>query len=279
MNESYIIAFTHGSSGRFAKYLLFNLLTGSLKELDICPVTNSTHKSDIGVYTGYRHIRENSDILNKGINNPDIWNFFKFDDPLEHPNAPKILATHVFPDFELIKQRLGPNVKIIIITLDAHDIKEVVVNDKVKNYYDVLTGNSRHTQNAEIMHELIKRYVRFLGKKYPATFVKEDIIEIGKSVAMVIMGHLLSNAIGNPVSDPDGDAKVARFLKLPEHIDYPKDQILFLPYSEISSATEDGYVWLNKLEKFTGKTANAVTKRSYEKYVNGRRKLLKEYRL
>ena len=36
---------------------------------------------------------------------------------------------------------------------------------------------------------------------------------------------------------------------------------------------------MNKLEKFTGKTANAVTKASYQKYVDGRNKLLKEYRL
>jgi hypothetical protein len=274
----YIIAFTQGSSGRFAKYLLYNLLTDASVELDPCPITNSTHSNDKEVYTGYRHIREDSELIAGGVNNPNIFKIFKFDDPLEDPDAPKILCGHVFPDFKLIKDRFGPDAKIIIITINPHDIKEVVVNDKVKNYYDILTGNSRHLHNPNVVHELLKRYERFLGKKYPGTYVKSDIIQIAKSVATENLGHFVNRLLGNPTKDTDCDYRIGQYLILPKDIDYPADQILFLPYSEIANYTDDGYVWLNKLEEFTGKKANAVTIESYQKYIDGRWKLLKEYR-
>ena len=278
MNESYTISFTQGSSGRFAKYLLYNLLTASSKSLDICPITNSTHNSDYDVYTGYSHIREDSTTLVNGINNPGIWNVFKFDDPMQDPNAPRILAGHVFPDFKLIRDRMGPDVKIIIVTIDPHDVKEVVVNDKVKNYYDLLTGKSRHLHNSSIVQELIQRYERFLGKRYPGMYVKEDIIEIAKALASEHMGHFLNKALGNPTKDTDGDNRIGKYLILPKDIDYPQDQILLLPYSEIADHVKGEYLWLTRLENFTGKKANAATKDSYQKYINGRTKLIKEYR-
>jgi hypothetical protein len=277
-NEPYIITFTQGSSGRFAKYLLYNLLTDASNELNICPITNSTHSSDKGLYTGYKHIREDSAELKRGINNPNIWNIFKFDDILEEPDAPRILCNHVFPDFKLIKDRLGPDVKIIIITLDPNDIKEVVTNDKVKNYYDVLTGQSINAGNPDILQELIVRYERFLGKTYPGFYVKNDIIEIAKGLTLKHMEDFLNKVLGNTINDIEFKTRITPYLMLPKDIDYPMDQILFLPYSEIGNCTDDGYVWLNKLEKFTGKTANAVTKDYYQKYVDGRRTLLKEYR-
>lgn len=279
MNDSYIIAFTQGSSGRFVKYLLYNLLTGSSDDLTICPITNSTHKSDISLYTGYRHVREDSKELEHGINNPRIWDIFKFDDPVDPPDAPRIVASHVFPDFKAIKNRLGPNVKIIIITIGPHDLKEVVLNDKVKNYYDILTGNSRWTHNPSVIRELILRYERFLGKRYPGTYVKEDIIQIAKAVNAQLMAYLLNKAFGNPVTDADTDFRIWPYLKLPDNIDYPTENILFLPYSELTESVGSRYVWLKKLEDFTGKKINKATDDSFKRYINGRNKLLREYGL
>ena len=278
MNESYIIAFTQGSSGRFVKHLLGNLLADWYDELITCPITNSTHNSDHRRYTGCSSIPDVIGLEKIGFSHPEIWNRFNFDDPLLEPGAPKIFATHRFPDFKLIQDRLGPNVKIIIITIDPHDVKEVVANDKLKNYYDILTGTSRDVQDPYIVKELLNRYERFLGKRYPGTFVKEDIIGIAKGLALEHLAHFLNKELYNIDNDTDGEERIRRYMVLPKDIDYPLDQILFLPYSEIADQINDEYTWLKKLEDFTGKTANAATKKSYQNYLYRRTKLIKEYR-
>ena len=284
-NNPYIISFTQGSSGRFVKYLLHNLLTNSSDELDIHPITNSTHLSDKR-YSGYGHengmYQDGADIDNKwSASGKDIWHTIKFDNPLRWPGAPKIFATHRFPDFKLIKERLGPDVKFIIITIDPRDLIEVVLNDKLKNYYDVLTGISRDTQAWTIlMKELVIRYHRFLGKPYPLTFVKEDIIQIAKSLAMEHLVYFFSKATDTPCpQDADADVRIGTFMNTPPVTDYPMDQVLYLPYNEIATYNYNSHLWLRKLENFTGKKANAVTKESYQSYINGRTQLMKEYRL
>ena len=289
-DESYIIAFTQGSAGRFVLYLLTNLLTDSLDALKLCPITNSTHQSDRGRYTGYTNISmiDPSDERNFGNSHPNIWNRFKFDNPLLEPNAPKIFTTHRFPDFNLIKDRLGPNVKIIIVTIDPSHLKEVIINDKLKNYHDMLTGQAREVRNYKtVMPELAQRYNRFIGKPFSGAFIKEDIIKIGKGLAAESSDYFFFKNLTKggrvkfkTIEDEDFDTRIGQYLSLPSNIDYPMDQILFLPYKEIALHNSDGgSVWLSKLEKFTDKTANSVTKQSYQRYIDGRTHLMKEYRL
>jgi len=277
-SDEYIIAFARGSSGRFAKYSLTNLLINEPGELKICPISNSTHKTDQNRYTGYTFPKKGFyDPKKYGNSHPAIWHLIEFDNVLREPGAPKIFPTHVFPDFKLIQNRLGPDVKIIIITLDPKDLVEVVVNDKLKNYHDVITGTVEAYPG--MILELQKHYERFLGKPYPAAFVKEDIIEIGKGLAGDTIEDFLKMSTGNPDVDSEFYDRIGRYLTTPDDIDYPQDQLLLLPYHEMSEQVNGEYVWLTKLEKFTGKTANAVTKAWYQKYVDGRTKLLKEYRL
>jgi hypothetical protein len=287
-DESYIIAFTQGSAGRFVLYLLTNLLTDSLDALKLCPITNSTHQSDWARYTGYTNanIIDPSDERNFGNSHPEIWNRFKFDNPLLEPNSPKIFSTHRFPDFSLIKDRLGPNVKIILVTIDPLDLKEVIINDKLKNYHDILTGHAREVRNFKlVIPELAQRYKRFLGKPFPGKFIKEDIIKIGKGLAAESADYYFFKNLTKGgrvkiknVEDEDFDTRIGQYLSLPSDIDYPMDQILFLPYNEIASFNGNGSVWLSKLEKFTNKTANSVTKQSYQRYIDGRSQLLKEWK-
>ena len=286
--DSYIISFTQGSSGRFVKYLLYSLLTNSSKQLKLCPITNSTHRTDDKIYTGHTPKRNVDDPEQLGNSHPEIWSRLEFDNPPVEPNAPRIFAGHMFPNFKLIRDRLGPNVKIIIVTIDPQDVKEVVVNDKVKNYHDGLTGLSRDILHPAYFKQLIRRYERFLGKRYPGMYVKEDIIEIGKCLAAEQMEYLLAKSVGIPITDPNGNGtdggddrirKYMSYMNLPESMDYPLDQILLLPYRELYTNTNGEYTWLAKLEKFTGKTANRATKMSYQQYLYGRAKLIKEYRL
>ncbi len=282
-NNPYIISFTQGSSGRFVKYLLYNLLTDSSDKLDVHPITNSTHLSDM-MYCGYvynRDTHKDADAKDWGTSRRDVWNTIEFDNTLVEAGAPKIFATHRFPDFKLVKERLGPDVKFIIITIDPRDLVEVVLNDKVKNHYDMLTGTSRDTRPTPLlMQELVKRYHRFLGYRYKGTFVKDDVIQIAKSLAMEHLVYFLSKATDTPCPhDPDAELRIGAYMNTPPITDYPMDQVLYLPYKEIATYKNNSHLWLRKLEKFTGKKANEVTKDSYQHYLNGRDQLMKEYRL
>jgi hypothetical protein len=285
-DDAYIISFAQGSSGRFVKFLLYNLLTDSSVELNVHPITNSTHWGNRR-YTGYTHdrvIHEDGGAKDWSDGRHDVWHTFEFDNPLQESNAPKIFHTHRFPDFKLIHNRLGPNVKFIIITVDPFDLIEVVINNKLKNYYDVITGVSTDTAgHPAIMRTLIKHYQKFLGKHYPLQFVKEDIVQIAKGIAMENLAYFLSKATttGN-FRDRDLENRVGTYMSYMNNspsIEYPEDHILFLPYHELHAYKNDAYVWLKKLEDFTGKTANSATKASYQKYIDGRNKLLKEYRI
>jgi len=271
-SDPYIIAFPPGAAGRFVKYILFNLLTNLKNKLEVTPSTNSSHPSNR--HTGHSFIN---------TNDPDIWNKFVFDTKPRYTGV-RIVHSHIFPDFGLIRDRLGPDVKIIIITVDPDNLTEVIINDKVKNNYDLITGKWPRPELEEdfyhtMMDVLNKEYKRYLGKPYTGVFVKDDIIQIGKGMALDRMKYFI-NKLTNKLPDESADYEkmIEKFVLVPEDIDYPKDQLLILPYSELSSKDENGkFIWLKKLEEFTNKQVDAVTLDSYQEYVNGRNSLVKEY--
>jgi len=264
----YIISFPQGASGRFAKYLLHNLLTDSNLELDLCPITNSTHRTDDYMKTGYTK--------NHGDNSrSDIWEVFQFD--AETNGHPRIFTSHRWPNFKLIRERLGNDVKIVIITVDPFDLSEVMINDRVKNTYDLINGKSPDPLQPS-MEQLAKRYARFLNKYYPGQFVLDDIIQIAKSMTLDVMPYFIKRSSGHNIAPIRGvNERLARFVFAPpvEYLDYSKDQLLILPYYELYK----DWIWLQKLEAFTGKSANIATRNSYRRYMDGRVNLVKKYRL
>jgi hypothetical protein len=275
--EQYIIAFPAGAAGRFVQYLLYNLLTEERKELETAPVTNSSHPSN--KYTGHSCLN---------TNDANIWNSFVFDFKLKR-HAPMIVHSHIFPNFRLIKDRLGPNVKIIIITVGLDDILEVAINDKVKNYHDLVNGI---WPNPEVEKELYDnqmtqlkiQYERFLGKLYPGGFVLDDAIQIAKNMSFEAMKYLVKNLVGAelkvPVEEFEYEERLKNFVFLPKDIDYPKEQLLILPYDELFSLDKNGkFNWLTKLEAFTNKQADEITVNGYQKYIDGRNALIEKYRI
>ena len=281
MTVPYIIAFTQGSSGRFVKYLLYNLLTDSHEDIQNNYQTNSAHGSDDRRYTGFTESKE-LDVYNANHeDNYKVWDLFQFDDPLREPMAPKILATHIYPDFERIKNNLGPDVKIIIIAVHPMDLMEVVINDKLKNYFDVFQGKSPDTNHPSTIPDLISRYNKFVGKKYNPMFNKEDIIQIGKGCGIETLQYFLSKLWDNDErwKNSHFDSRLMPYMVSQDNIDWPADQLLILPYGAIADKIDGEYIWLKKLEKLTGAKANEVTKAAFKKYIDGRAKLIEQYRI
>jgi hypothetical protein len=216
---------------------------------------------------------------------PDIWNRFVFDIKPSSTGV-RIVHSHTFPNFGLIRDRLGPNVKIIIITVDPDNLTEVIINDKVKNNYDLIAGTwPRPELEQEFFHQMMsvldKEYKKYLSKTYPGIFVKDDIIQIGKGMALDVMKYLIKKLTNRTLEESSYYEKmIEKYVLFPNDIDYPQEQLLILPYSELSSKDESGkFIWLKKLEEFTNKQADTVTLDSYQEYVNGRNNLVKEYRI
>jgi hypothetical protein len=267
-NVPYIVAFPQGAAGRFVKYLLHSLLTNLPIELKVCPVTNSTHRTDDQLHGGYSPLF--------GEHRSDIWEILEFDPVIDPVNdLPRIFTTHQFPDFKRIKERLSTDVRIIIITVDPFDLPEVVVNDKVKNTYDLLTGQSQdpfdHTVNV-----FSNRYKRFLNKPFPGTFVLDDTIQIGKAMALDALPYFANKAAGIPLPPRgyyDYEERIENFVFVPDNIDYPEDKLLLLPYNELYK----DWIWLRKLEEFTNRKAGPTIEASYQKYLDGRTSLVTKY--
>ena len=274
IKDSYVIAFPPGSAGRFVKYLLFNLLAGLKNELEVTTGVNSSHPSNR--HTGHSFINANG---------TDIWNKFVFDIKPSTTGV-RIVHSHTFPNFGLIKDRLGPNVKIIIITVDPDNLTEVIINDKVKNNYVLIAGKWPKPELEEefyhtMMSVLEKEYKNYLGKPYPGMFVKDDIIKIGKNKTLDTMKYLIKKLTNSASGESSYyEEMIEKYVLFPNDIDYPKEQLLILPYSELSSKDESGkFIWLKKLEEFTNKQADTVTLAGYQDYIDGRNNLVKEYRI
>jgi len=115
--------------------------------------------------------------------------------------------------------------------------------------------------------------------------VLDDIVQIAKGMTLDLMKYIIKRKLHNTPEDRSGSAVYMRlnskFMFLPENIDYPPDQLLILPYHELyaKDSTSGKYIWLKKLEEFTGKLANETTVLSYQKYIDGRNALIEKYRI
>jgi hypothetical protein len=272
MDDSYIISFTNGSSGRFVKYILYSLLTDYKEEMRITK-ENSAHLENF--YTGAEasHLIETNLDKQKNFdtgksNKETIYSFLEFDSDVP-AGVPKIFQTHAYPEFEIIQKRL-PDTKLILINLEEDDWLEAVGNCVYKNAIALLHGRDNGVQLTD--HEnnylfwLKDVYLKVVGVDIDLPFTYD--IEETKRIVYYIHNlwkkyksetETVSSFI-NPIAD---------FEKYPN--------LTLINYKELYKKTTDGsYVALEKLEKISNKVANAQTFKNYEKYVKGRENFVRE---
>lgn len=123
MKHHYVVAFTQGSSGRFISNVLWRMIN-NLNEEVLFTEVNSAH-----VESPWEKSWEYS--TNYGDPNiPDVYVGLKFHNDIG------LLATHTFPNYEEFKTNLL-NIKLIIISINEPDLREIAYNVATKNKQDI----------------------------------------------------------------------------------------------------------------------------------------------
>ena len=270
MDDSYIISFINGSSGRFVKFILYSLLTNYTEEIRITE-ENSAHLENF--YTGGRASHLVDTEIDKKRNfdigkspGETIYSFLEFDSGIS-PEVPKIFQTHTYPEFEIIQRRL-PNTKIVLINLEEDDWLEVIGNSVYKNAIALLTDRDNGIQLTEHQNNYLAwlrgAYLKVVGVDINLPF-KYDINETKKIVYYI--HELWKNHKNENITTSSFINPIADFKKY--------SNLTLISYKDLYTKTNDGnYIALNKLEKMSNKIANEQTFKNYEKYVNGRTKFI-----
>lgn len=135
-----IVSFYPGTSGRFLSavcHMLYHNIIEEIKWND----DNSAHDYN-KFYDSYW--KDAPEYFTKDIQFLNSKMIFKYLD-LE-PN--KIMPTHAFPDFDLIKEK-SPNCKIIIISCNEHDFPEIALNLVLKNKSIISTDYHQKVLNVQ----------------------------------------------------------------------------------------------------------------------------------
>jgi hypothetical protein len=236
MDNSYIIAYQAGCSGRFIGYILKSLLSSSTEEFLITP-ENSAH-----FYDSITGVKFNA--LDPDSNSSKVYEHVVFKDDAVF----KILLTHTFPKIDIISKRF-PNTKIIVISFTKEDGLEIIGNSVYKNWLAVNEGVNAKTN-------LEKQTTRLFKK----SILKKDLIL--DQIKIIIEDMAYWNVFQTKHLE-----YISPFLNTT--ISY--HNLLTLPYREIHTKNENNeYIGLKKLEQLTGITASEIIKKNYEKYVAGR---------
>lgn len=240
MDSQYIVAFKAGSSGRFVANLLWGLINPVHYEYKLSEY-NSTH--NFSPYSISFEIVKKSD---RPFNEPDLYNNLKF------TSSPAVAVTHVYPNFDVINDRF-PNIKTIIIAIDKKDIPEIAGNSLLKNGFEQLqlldykSGHNHCTSFISNQYQL-EFNEPYKGQEIPLYFQKELFKRYEQLFKLeVIASNFISPKIPNI------------------------DKTLIIDYHDLCHKQE---FILKKLSEFTGKEINNRVIDLYQKYMEGREKLI-----
>lgn len=144
-NQSYIVSFLPGSSGRFITSILWRMLTGA-------PAFTFTNENAAHTLSPWEITFNNTD-GSSDCNSKKIYEIIEFNEGLG------LAHTHTYPDFNLVRNSPNlTNTKIILINIEPADHQEVVHN-WVKKNADL---------NERWLVKLLKGLTYFKDNDYPA---------------------------------------------------------------------------------------------------------------
>ena len=135
MDETYVIAFAPGTSGKFLSNIFWEILQQENFDWSL--------SSDNTCHLAHLHTYSHGVVLDRMISNTkEVYDLFKFDttrkndmqDNILQRQGTGLLNTHAWPEFDVI--RSNPNfkhTKFIIVTIDRDSLWEVFLNDFFKN--------------------------------------------------------------------------------------------------------------------------------------------------
>ena len=233
MSEHYIISFFPGTSGKLIAQVLWRMINDLDEEILFTP-ENSAHVS-YPWESSWKHPATND----PNLIGSDIFEELSFSDC-------GILATQMYPEFDVIRARL-PNAKLIIISIAEDDLPEIAFNHITKN-----TMVSKHYRG------------KLEAKGYNLNDDLWKQLTIERQIDLKRWYKLNQD-------DADLYGNFSKYYKV--HV--PEDSIdntLIMKYSDIYKDQGDSFVALEQLKEFTGKVASQSVLKSYRTYVMNRNK-------
>jgi hypothetical protein len=248
MNDLYIVSFIPGTSGRFVSSIIWSLINNLDVNIEYTK-HNSAHTTSHWALSW----------ANQPVFTTDVYKKIEFSDspsPL-NPYGNKLLNTHVFPDWDTIRQRF-PNAKIVVLSYTENDFLEITGNALLKNGFDGLEKTPPH--DTLYTRFILNCHRKLYGREYDYTKITtNEIREISLEYYIYEKQFLPTRPFRNPVIPPD-------FV----------DTTLVLSYNDLFTMESEQYKGLSSLANFTDTIVSDSVQKMYEKYVDGRDKLIKE---
>ena len=244
MNDTYIVSFVAGTSGRFLANILWNMINHSTTETKYT-MFNSAHYEK--PWTENWDVKLNEPSIEWSVNGPTAYNIFNFTSNIG------IMTSHTYPDWDVIRERF-PKTKIILVTYDEDDIPEIVGNLMYKNGFDLFFADkNRKSMTFNSICEIYKELFNEEFKEQDLTLYKLE--QIFNKMLDFWKPKMLS---------------WVKFMDSPVPTDLV-DRTLIIPYKDIYNSST-----LDALIDLTGHPINDKIKKSYDVYVENRDKLIKE---
>lgn len=234
--ESYIISFFPGTSGKLIAQVLWRMINDVDEEI-LFTAENSAHISYPWETSWHHPLTKDPNLAG-----PNMFEQLLFD-------SKGILATQMFPDFNLISEKL-PNTKIILIQVEESNLKEIAFNHVTKN--NMVSAN--YKKKAE------SRGIALTKEFWDSVLIQRQID--------------LMRWYKFKQDDTDLYNNFSKYYQ----IDVPNefvDKVLIIKYNEIYEPKDDSFVALQKLEGFIGRKAGTLISESYKTYVDNRNKIWK----
>ena len=262
MIDRYIVSFEAGTSGRFICSIVWNLINDFDIDYSFTD-RNSAHLSGPWVDTVEAPGLELS--ISDMVNHPDVYSIIEYTDKnvrKYNPYSSGLLQTHIYPDFDIIRNRL-PNTKIILITFEEDDILEILLNVIYKNLFDPV---------------LVEGWIKPLLEDKQYFYLYDKIKKISEEYNNT---GLLPNKQCMKYICIDFCLWYGKFfIEATKFIDKNdknilNEDVLILKYSDIFNKENGEYIALTKISNFTKKEFKSNSLATYKKYVKGRNTFLK----
>lgn len=265
MKESYFMSFIGGSSGRFLSGIFWEIKENNKIITEKIPLNkyNSAHN----VFNFWQGA------INGGGWQQSVFENLKF--TYDNSTGMGYSFSHYYPDWQKIENNPEFNTtKFIIIGLDIDDIKEIHVNGFIKNDLDLSEqlANS-NKDNIRLPDVFYSAYCDAYGHVNQEGFYQE-ISDSGNNNRIK---HLLNNGINDILTTLDSKEENHYInLHIPESF---VNRVTIIKYKDIYTTSENGVpIALEKLSTLAKRKPNDVVIKKYKEYLEGRLKLLDDYR-
>ena len=249
MNDTYILSFVAGTSGRFLASILWNTINNLNLEIEFTPFNSAHYETP---WTNNWDVKLNEPSIEWTVNGPTAYNVFNF------TQDKGIMTTHTYPNWDIIRERFSYT-KVIIIKYAESDIPEIVANIMYKNGFDLFLSDFQKGKDRKSMvfNSICEIHKELFNTEYDGSY------ELSLTQLEQIFNKML-------------DKWKPQMLKWTNFIDTPIpddfiDRTLVLSYNEIFNSEDT----ISKIENFTGYKVNDNSKEAYNVYVSNRNNLIK----